>query len=287
MSNKTVKCKTCGNEIAAKAKTCPNCGAKNKKPIFKKPIFWIFIVIIVLIIGFASSGSSEPEIDYSKPDFVVTADEIMSEYSENAVSAKEKYGDKIVTVTGKVSTVSEYTVRLSGNDDENLLTDVVLSVSSGQDDVILSLSKGMVITATGKCNSTDFFDDIEIKNAKIDTKGIEIKTTEPKTTEADKEEIIDVDIDDLLEAYSNNSVAADATYKDKTVRLSGKIYSVEDGYIKLQGTDSWDFRCIDAYYNADEDVKSLKKDQQITIIGACKGEEIFGDIKINKCTIEK
>lgn len=35
MSAKMMKCKSCGNEISAKAKSCPTCGAKNGKPIFK------------------------------------------------------------------------------------------------------------------------------------------------------------------------------------------------------------------------------------------------------------
>lgn len=286
MANKMIKCKACGAEIAANAKVCPNCGAKNKKPFFKKPVFWIFIVIVALIIGVSSSGSKEIPIDYSKPDFTVTADDIMREFSENSVSAQEKYGDKVVCVTGKISSISEYTIRLSGDDDENWLANVVLSLASGQDDVIKSVSKGMEIKVTGKCSSTDFFDDIEIKNVRLDTSGIEIKTTESKP-ETQENEVIDVDIDDLLEAYDNNSVAADSEYKDKTVRLSGKIYSIEDGYIKLEGTDEWNWTYVYAYYNSDEDVKSLKKGNKVTITGVCKGEDLFSDIEIKKCTIEK
>lgn len=288
MSKKTVTCKTCGAEIAANAKACPSCGGKNKKPLFKKPIFWIFIILVVAIIGIASSGSSEPEIDYSNPDFVVTADELMSAYSENEVSAQEKYGGKIICVTGKIGSISEYTVRLEGDEDENWLTDVVLSLASGQDDVIKSVSKGMEIKATGKCSSTDFFDDIELENAKIDTDNIEITTTDSKPTqEAEQETVIDVDIDDLLEAYDNNSVSADEKYKNKTLRLSGKIYSIEDGYIKLEGTDEWDWTYVYAYYNSDEDVTKLKKGEKITITGVCKGEDLFSDIEIKKCTVEK
>lgn len=32
---KMVTCKHCGAEIAAGAKTCPQCGGKNKKPFYK------------------------------------------------------------------------------------------------------------------------------------------------------------------------------------------------------------------------------------------------------------
>ncbi|MGN0567777.1 MAG: zinc-ribbon domain-containing protein, partial [Acutalibacteraceae bacterium] len=40
--NKVVHiCKFCGAAISKEEKTCPNCGAKNKKPIFKRAWFWI------------------------------------------------------------------------------------------------------------------------------------------------------------------------------------------------------------------------------------------------------
>jgi len=34
--SKMIKCKSCSQEIASSAKSCPGCGAKNKKPIYKK-----------------------------------------------------------------------------------------------------------------------------------------------------------------------------------------------------------------------------------------------------------
>ncbi|MCU6061082.1 zinc-ribbon domain-containing protein, partial [Clostridioides difficile] len=30
--SKMIQCKSCSKEIASNAKSCPNCGAKNKKP---------------------------------------------------------------------------------------------------------------------------------------------------------------------------------------------------------------------------------------------------------------
>lgn len=52
---KLVKCKACGNEIAKSAKTCPSCGAKNKKPFYKK--WWFFTIVIVAVIIGATSGN--------------------------------------------------------------------------------------------------------------------------------------------------------------------------------------------------------------------------------------
>lgn len=58
MSKKLTDCKACGAEIAKSAKTCPHCGAKNKKPIFKKWWFWA-IVVLVLIGAMASGGNDD------------------------------------------------------------------------------------------------------------------------------------------------------------------------------------------------------------------------------------
>ena len=60
MKKKLVKCKACGEEIAAKAKKCPKCGAKNKKPIFKKWWFWLIVVIVIGSLGNNNDNATEP-----------------------------------------------------------------------------------------------------------------------------------------------------------------------------------------------------------------------------------
>ena len=56
-SKKNMLCKSCGKAIAKNAKACPYCGAKNKKPIFKRVWFWILIVIVFLFGFLLFSGS--------------------------------------------------------------------------------------------------------------------------------------------------------------------------------------------------------------------------------------
>lgn len=56
LKSKMTTCKHCGAEIAASAKVCPQCGGKNKPPIYKR---WWFIAIIVLIVLSAIGGSSD------------------------------------------------------------------------------------------------------------------------------------------------------------------------------------------------------------------------------------
>lgn len=68
MNDKMTNCKTCGAEIAKNANACPNCGAKVKKPIFKKWWFWVIIVIIIFgIIGSAGGDSTDPKEETNPP----------------------------------------------------------------------------------------------------------------------------------------------------------------------------------------------------------------------------
>lgn len=48
MSNKLVKCKSCGREIAKNAKVCPSCGAKQRRGGVATAVVSIFAVIAVI-----------------------------------------------------------------------------------------------------------------------------------------------------------------------------------------------------------------------------------------------
>lgn len=61
MSKKLINCKVCGEEIAKAAKSCPKCGAKNKKPIFKR--LWFWLIIIVAIGAIAAGGGSDTKAE--------------------------------------------------------------------------------------------------------------------------------------------------------------------------------------------------------------------------------
>ena len=52
------KCKACGADIAKSAKACPVCGAKNKKPVYKKVWFWIAIILLFSMAAGVAGGSS-------------------------------------------------------------------------------------------------------------------------------------------------------------------------------------------------------------------------------------
>lgn len=76
--SKMTTCKHCGAEIAASAKICPQCGGKNKPPIYKR---WWFIAIIVLIVLSAIGGSG------SSSDSSASSSKATSKASESTASS--------------------------------------------------------------------------------------------------------------------------------------------------------------------------------------------------------
>lgn len=46
---KMKQCKSCSKEIASSAKVCPGCGAKNKKPIYKRA--WFIVIVLLILVG--------------------------------------------------------------------------------------------------------------------------------------------------------------------------------------------------------------------------------------------
>lgn len=93
MRTKLIKCKSCEAEIAKDAKTCPHCGAKNKKPIFKK--WWFWAIIIVALISSCSSDSdienetnTENDVSISSTEETPTTEDTVLTENEDSKEAE-------------------------------------------------------------------------------------------------------------------------------------------------------------------------------------------------------
>lgn len=122
--SKMTTCKHCGAEIAASAKVCPQCGGKNKPPIYKR---WWFIAIIVLIVlstiggsgsGSDSSASSSKATSKASASTASSVASVAPEISEDDYKAEcqtvdykelcrypEKYEGTKIVVKVKVSQI--------------------------------------------------------------------------------------------------------------------------------------------------------------------------------------
>ena len=77
IDKKMMNCKVCNFVIAKGAKTCPNCGATNRKSIFKKIWLWIILIVIAFfVICISSSDSNDaPEVSETNQQQQETTDE--------------------------------------------------------------------------------------------------------------------------------------------------------------------------------------------------------------------
>ena len=182
MSEKITTCKTCGAEIASNAAVCPKCGAKNKKPFYKRWWFWCLIVILIIFTGAASSGNSndpapsQPAANSSVSDAsgasssaaaekpaeeepisyeVHDVTELFDALDKNALNAQQTYKGKYVEITGYLGTIDSSGKYIGVNAGENnydyLFQEVQCYIKSEEQlQQISSMSKGDPITICGK-----------------------------------------------------------------------------------------------------------------------------------------
>lgn len=88
--SKMKKCKACSKEIATNAKSCPGCGTKNKKPVYKRVWFWVVAAIIA--VGAASSSDTNNSKENNSGN-VESVQEVSQSNDENSV-VENKLEDK-------------------------------------------------------------------------------------------------------------------------------------------------------------------------------------------------
>lgn len=97
-----------------------------------------------------------------------------------------------------------------------------------------------------------------------------------------------VDYIKLYNDYDNNPIAADDIYKGKTLKITGKISSIDrellgGAYITF-AVDEYGFKNVQMVFNKSEEDKitNLSKGQQVTVIGECRGQTL-GTVLLSKC----
>lgn len=168
MAEKMKTCGVCGAEIAASAKTCPSCGGKNKKPVYKKWWFWVLLVVIVAAIAAGAGGkkSGQPSGSTGKTDggsyqqetvsythYNVT--ELFDALRKNALSAEKTYNGQYVEIEGYLGTIDSsgkyICVEASSDNYDYLFESVQCYIKSAeQTDRVMEMSAGDPITVRGK-----------------------------------------------------------------------------------------------------------------------------------------
>lgn len=115
--SKMINCKSCGAEIAVSAKSCPKCGAKNKKPIWKRWWVWILAVIILFAAIGGMTGNSNTNDSSSSTDIdntavqepinyiAVSVADMMDMLNTNALKAENTYNGQYLEITGRLNVI--------------------------------------------------------------------------------------------------------------------------------------------------------------------------------------
>lgn len=120
--NKMTKCKSCGADIASSAKHCPSCGAKNKKPIYKRVWFWILVVVLLIAIAdFVASkvnpsdsieiettteGDSNAYVDRSEATVEIDCDKLAEAYNKNPDYYDKILNNQVAEWSGTITSIA-------------------------------------------------------------------------------------------------------------------------------------------------------------------------------------
>jgi len=182
-----VPCKTCGTLLAKTAKRCPGCGAKIKKPFYKK--WWVWAIVAVVLIGaIGGGGGSKKEITDveggeggSKKEIVNQNDtetvlESEKESETKAVSDETTVQEQVLfDHEGVVITAKEYETDLIWGDKLNILIENTSDNSVGVGCSALIVNNYMIsdlfseTVAAGKKVNTS----IHLYSSELEAAGIE------------------------------------------------------------------------------------------------------------------
>lgn len=175
MKSKLMECKSCGKEIATNAKSCPSCGAKNKKPFYKR--VWFIVLCVFIVVGAigsmgdsedSTSGqasteqaqqqgtqeqtpevSDEPVITYEE----VSVDDLMETLDGNALKAENTYNEKHLKITGRLGTIDsdgKYISLLPVNDEWAFLGVQCYIENEEQLNQVMEMSTDDIVVLSGQ-----------------------------------------------------------------------------------------------------------------------------------------
>ena len=278
-------CRSCGAQIAASAKTCPYCGAKNKKPVYKRG--WFIALVVLLLLGMIGSagGSSEKDSAPAK-----TSNSSQPADTSSGYDAQRIYTESADAIYGVTS--MEYALGKLDSSYESLLYGFVPNETlNNWDDTcqfVLDASKEYL-------ESIDSLDAV-FNSSEGDPTPIQVIVASALTASTDKDvkgyfpdgtgdfgELVKqlaktksyryCSSDDLIAAVNDNPLKAKETYKDNFIFVKGKISNMDSNgkYIDITSmTDPYDFTIIQCYIKNDtvkNTVMDLKKGDTVIVGG--------------------
>lgn len=178
MKEKLKNCPVCGKEMAAGAKACPSCGAKNKRPVYRRWWFWVLVVLVIAEVGSSMGGegnggtdapqqaqqettdtpesgtdqAEEPAVTYT----AYSVGQLMDDLDSNALKAESTYQDQYVELTGRLSVIDSdgNYISIVPQDDQFAILGVQCYLQTEeQRQQVLDMKIDQVITVRGRITS--------------------------------------------------------------------------------------------------------------------------------------
>ena len=159
------KCKECGAEVSSSAKKCPQCGKKLKHTGLIIAIIIILLIVFIAAINSDNTNNNvttqtssvstevkkeeEKKITYKE----ITVDKLDKDLENNAATAKDKYNNKYLAITGRLGTIDsdlKYISLLSTTDKWDIVGIHCTIKSDKQKEKIKKLKKDQTIVVKGK-----------------------------------------------------------------------------------------------------------------------------------------
>lgn len=139
--------------------------------------FWLVLSICSFAVGLFLMGESTEQsavIDQDmKPEFSLSADELMSAYENNKLAAESKYNGKVLQINGIIYGISASgeeaaVVTLQGSTENNALKSVNCKFTGDEQIKELGkLSKGLPVTIIGIVKGEGIMSDIAMENCRL------------------------------------------------------------------------------------------------------------------------
>lgn len=128
----------------------------------------LLCVVAGVVIGLSLYFRKHSDLSSAKPDFRITAVELQKEFEDNETSASSKYINKVLEVTGTISSVApsdsgNFNVSLKTGSD---LSSVICNFTEAVDTT--KFNQGKEITLRGECSG--FLMDVLLNNCALPKK---------------------------------------------------------------------------------------------------------------------
>lgn len=116
-------------------------------------------------------------------------------------------------------------------------------------------------------------------------------TKESKSEQKMEEQVLEVVATKMIADYKANEIAADGTYKDKLVKVTGVVETIgkdvlNNPYVTLTNETPYGLEAVQCFFSrADEStLTNLSKDTRITMQGRVSGMSLT-NVMIKECTV--